>query len=248
MLSTLYHTILFQPLLNLLVLLYNFLWQDFGLAIIAITVITRLVLYPFYKHQLESQKRLSVLQPKLNEIKEKHKDNKEAQSRAMMEFYKENKLNPFSSCLPLIVQILLILALYRVFILGLNGQVLEGLYSFVPSPGRLNYLFLNFLDLSQPNLYLAVITGIAQFVQSKMALSLQPKPAPQPKGSSDFATMFSSTMSRQMLYFFPAMTVIIGAKLAAGLVLYWFVSTLLAVVQQYFVTKKPIAPLPLPVK
>lgn len=248
MFGTLYQAVLFQPLLNLLVFLYNLLWQDFGLAIIAVTLITRLILYPSYKHQLESQKRLSALQPKLNELKEKHKGNKEAQSRAMMDFYKENKVNPFSSCLPLIVQLVVILALYQVFIKGLNGEAISDLYGFIPNPGKLNYIFLHFLDLSQPSIYLAVITGIVQFVQSKMALSLQPKPNPQTSGNKDFSAIFNSTMSQQMLYFFPIITVIIGAKLASGLVLYWLVSTLFAVLQQYLVMREKDNPLPLPLK
>lgn len=246
MLGTLYHTIIFQPLLNLLVFFYNLLGQDFGLAIIAVTLVTRLILYPSYKHQLESQKRMTQLQPKLNEIKQKHKDDKEAQSRAMMDFYKENKLNPLSSCLPLIIQLVVILALYRVFILGLNGEVLSDLYSFVPNPGKLNYIFLHFLDLSQPNLYLAIITGLVQFVQSKMAMALQPQPQKKSSGSEDFSTTLSTTMSQQMLYFFPIITVVIGAKLASGLVLYWLVSTLFAVLQQYLVMRNKDNPLPLP--
>jgi YidC/Oxa1 family membrane protein insertase len=232
----------------LLVVLYNIFWQDFGLAIIAVTLVTRLILYPSYKHQLESQKRMAALQPKLNEIREKYKDDKNAQSRAMMEFYKENKLNPFSSCLPLIIQLIVILALYRVFILGLNGQVLSDLYSFVPNPGKLNYIFMRFLDLSQPNLYLAVLTGIVQFLQSKMATALQPKPQKQSQGKDDFGTTLSTTMTQQMLYFFPIITVVIGAKLASGLVLYWFVSTLFAILQQYLVMRGKNDVLPLPVK
>jgi len=248
MLGTLYNTVLFQPLLNLLVFFYNILWHDFGLAIIAVTLVTRLILYPSYKHQLESQKRMSALQPKLNELKEKHKDNKEAQSRAMMDFYKENKVNPFSSCLPLIVQLVVILALYQVFIQGLNGEAVGNLYGFISNPGKLNYIFLQFLDLSQPSIYLAVLTGAVQFVQSKMALSLQPKPAPQTSGKKDFSSTFSTTMSQQMLYFFPVITVIIGARLASGLVLYWLVSTLFAVLQQYLVMKNKDNPLPLPIK
>lgn len=237
MLGNLYQTALFQPLLNLLVILYNALWNDFGLAIIAVTLIVRLILYPSFTHQLQSQKRMSALQPRLNEIKAKYKDNKEAQNKATMEFYRENKVNPLSSCLPLVVQILIVLALYQVFTAGLNGETLKDLYSFVSNPGKINYQSLRFLNLAQPNIYLAVLTGAVQFIQSKMMQVLQPKPVKNPAVKEDFGTVMSSTMSQQMLYFFPIMTVIIGARLASGLVLYWLVSTLFAIVQQYFVIK-----------
>jgi len=138
MFSTLYTTILFQPLLNLLVGLYDLLGHDMGWAIIVMTVIIRLILYPSFKHQLESQKKLAELQPKLQTLKDKHKDDKEAQSRAMMEFYKENKVNPLSSCLPLVIQLVILIALFQVFRTGLNGATVSNLYSFVPNPGTIS--------------------------------------------------------------------------------------------------------------
>jgi len=229
MFSQIYHTVLSEPLLNLLVFFYNLLFSDIALAIIAVTVLIRLILYPSFKHQLESQKKLSEIQPKLQELRDKHKDNPEAQSRAMMEFYKENKVNPFSSCLPMIVQLVILLALYRVFLTGLGGQGLPGLYSFIQDPSPIDTVTLG-VDLAQKNIVLAVITGAVQFVQSKLMTKFQPKPQ-SGGGQMDMA----GAMTKQMVYVFPIITIVIGAQLPGGLVLYWLITTLFAIGQQWII-------------
>ena len=230
--SNIYNTVLVSPLLNLLVLFYNFLGQDIGLAIIGLTVLIRLILYPSFKHQLESQKKLSELQPKLQEIKEKYKDDKEAQSRAMMDFYKTNKVNPFGSCLPMLVQLVVLFAMYRVFLQGLNGETLTSLYPFVSNPGEINTISFGFLNLSESNLILAAITAVAQFFQGKLMAKMQPQ---QKKNANDTSSMMANMMSKQFIYIFPVITLIIGARLPAGLLVYWLVTTLFAIGQQYLI-------------
>lgn len=231
-LSYLYNLLLSQPLLNALVVLYNFLGHDIGLAIIALTLIIRLLLYPSFKHQLQSQKKLADIQPKMKEIKERFKNDREQQNRALMELYKGNKINPFSSCLPTIIQLFILIALYRVFLIGLNGQTLNDLYPFVKSPGTISNISFGFFNLSQPNLYLALITGAAQFIQSKMLTAFQPKKA----AAGDKEDM-SMIMSKQMMYILPVFTVIIGMRLPAGLAVYWLITTLFSIAQQYAIMR-----------
>src|SRR3989338_6616349 len=125
-----FNQILVYPLLNLLVFFYNFI-PDIGVVIILVTVLVRLALLPSFHKSLKHQKALQDLQPKMNEIKEKHKDDKEQQAKAMMELYKVHKVNPLSSCLPLLLQLPLLIALYQVCIRSLDGSKLNGLYSFV---------------------------------------------------------------------------------------------------------------------
>jgi YidC/Oxa1 family membrane protein insertase len=118
----LYHELLYRPLLNILVLLYD-IFGDFGLAIIALTVIVRLILYPVAKKSLEHQKKLRKIQPHLKELQKKHKDDKEKLTQEMMALYKEHEFNPASGCLPLVVQFIILIALYRVFISGIHLDV-----------------------------------------------------------------------------------------------------------------------------
>jgi YidC/Oxa1 family membrane protein insertase len=230
----LYHTILYQPLYNLLILFYNFIpWHDLGLAIILLTVLIKLILYPLSQQSIKAQKALQDLQPRIDELKVKFKDNKEAQAQEMMKLYKETKVNPFSSCLPLLVQIPFLIAVYQVFRTGLSSNHAELLYSFVSNPGTVNHLFLGFMNLSTANIVLAIIAGAGQFLQTKMFMTK--KPAIKSEGSKDENLM--AEMNKSMMYFMPIMTIVIGASLPAGLTLYWVTMTLLTILQQYFVLK-----------
>lgn len=232
---SLFNTILYQPLFNFLVWLYNVMpGHDIGLAIIILTVLIKLILYPFSLQAIRAQRALAELQPKINEIKNKYKDKKELMTREMMKLYKENKVNPFSSCLPVLIQLPFLIAVYQVFIKGLSSQGLENLYPFVANPGQINAVSMGFLDLAKPNLVLAVLAGAAQFWQTKM-MPLQQPPKDMP-GSRDES--MTAMMNKQMLYFMPVITVVIGATLPGGLTFYWFLTTFLTVGQQYLYFRK----------
>lgn len=231
--SQIFNTILVQPLFNALVFFYNTIpGNDLGVAIIVLTVLIKALLYPLTHQTIKSQKAMQELQPKIEELKKKYKDNKEEQARAMMALYKENKVNPMSSCLPLLIQLPFLIAVYQVFAHGLKSESLQLLYPFISNPGHLNAISLGFFDLSKPNLILAGVTALAQFWQTKM-LSTQkpPKELENKEGAKDEDMM--AIMNKQMLFMMPAMTFFIGFTLPSGLVLYWFAMTILTVAQQY---------------
>ncbi len=231
----LFNTIFYQPLFNLLVWFYNVIpGHDIGLAIVLLTILIKLILYPFSLQAIRAQKALAELQPKMEELKVKYKGQKEEMSKAMMALYKEHKVNPLSSCLPVLIQLPFLIAVYQVFIHGLSSQGLENLYSFVANPGHINSVSMGFLDLLKPNIILAVLAGAAQFWQTKMMP--RAKPPEKVPGSKDEG--MTAMMNKQMLYFMPLITVFIGATLPGGLTFYWFFTTLLTVVQQYFYFKK----------
>ncbi|MFH0840758.1 MAG: YidC/Oxa1 family membrane protein insertase [bacterium] len=230
----LFHTFFYNPILNLLVYIYNHVpGADIGIAIVVLTVIIKLVLYPLSKRALVSQKAMQNIQPKLEELKEKFKDNKEALSKAMMELYKKEKVNPFSSCLPLLIQLPFFWAVFRVFRDELGGKPLEGLYSFVSNPGVLDAMAFGIVDFSKSNLPLAILAGVAQFLQAK----LMPKPKTSAKKGSKEASM-ANIMGKQMMYFMPVVTVFICMSLPSGLAFYWFLTTVLTIFQQLYLFKK----------
>jgi len=232
--SQIFITLFYQPILNLLVFLYNIVpGHDIGIAIILMTIIIKLILMPLSKKSLESQKALQVLQPKIEKIKETYKENKEEMSKRIMALYAENKINPFSSCFPLLIQLPFLFAVFRVFRAGLTNGSLDLVYSFVNKPDSLNPISFGIINLSTPNVFLAVLTGIAQFFQARMMVSK--KPEIKGKGSSDES--MASAMNKQMLYFMPILTVFIGLSLPSGLSLYWFLTTILTILQQVFVFK-----------
>lgn len=227
-----FNTILYQPLFNSLVFLYQYLpGQDFGVAVIVLTVLIRLVLYPLMVQSIRSQKVMSELQPKIQEIQEKFKNDKEKQSREMMALYQREKINPFGGCLPLLIQLPILIALYRVFWRGLEPGTMGFLYSFIPNPGAVSLTFLGILDLGQPNLWLAFLAGAAQFLQTKM---MMPKKKKQAGGK---AGQFGEMMQKQMLYFFPIFTILILWRLPAAIGLYWITTALFSIGQQYLVLK-----------
>ena len=229
---TIFNEVLYRPLFNALIYLYQLLpISDLGLAIIVLTLIIRFILYPLSKKAIRSQKELSKLQPKMKEVQNKYKDNKDQQAKAMMELYKEHKVNPAAGCLPILVQIPILIALYRVFLTGVNGEQMDALYSFVSQPETINFIFLGLIDLSERSIVLAFLVGISQFIQSKMMLNNKSMPKSKSKNSG---LDFSSMMSQQMTYFMPVISVFIAWTLPAALPLYWLVNTVFGIVQQYF--------------
>ena len=231
--GNLFNTIFYQPIFNLLVFLYNTIsFQDLGIAIILLTVIIKLILWPFGKQSIKSQKALQEIQPKIDALKKQYADDKVGLSQATMSLYKESKINPLSSCLPLLIQLPFLFAVFNIFKNNLNEK-LDLVYSFIARPEFINGLSLGFLDLNKPNIYLAILAGLAQFWQAKMMATK--KPAVKTEGSKDEG--MAAIMNKQMLYFMPAITIFIGASLPGGLTLYWFVITLLTALQQVFIFK-----------
>ena len=235
MITNLYTVLLYQPLFNVLVFLYDIVpGNDIGIAIILLTILVKVVLNPFSKKSLKSQKRLQEIQPRVDEIRKKYKDDKERQAKELMALYKEENINPFSSCLPLLIQLPFIFAVYQVFRNGLiSPKSLELVYPFLERPESINSVSLGLFDLSQPSIPLAILAGLSQYWQTKM---LMHKRQPKVEGSED--ENMASAMNRQMMYVMPVLTVVIGFSLPGGLMLYWFVTSVLTAIQQYFLFRK----------
>ncbi|MDD5750093.1 MAG: YidC/Oxa1 family membrane protein insertase [Candidatus Pacebacteria bacterium] len=230
----LYQTVLFQPLLNGLVLLYVFLpGHDLGVAVVVLTLLIRLILHPVSVKGLKSQKALAYLQPKIKEIQEKFKNDRARQSSAMMELYRKEKISPASGCLPLLLQLPVIIALYQVFLKGMDSRFLaDNLYGFVSNPGVISSTFLGVFDLQNKIfvLVVAVLAGLAQFWQAKVSGS----PAAARPAAGDIASM----LQKQMLYIFPVLTVFIIYKVGGLIGVYWLSSTLISVGEQYLANRR----------
>ncbi|HHX58594.1 MAG TPA: YidC/Oxa1 family membrane protein insertase [Candidatus Moranbacteria bacterium] len=234
--KSIFSTFIFQPLFNLLIGIYLF-FPDLGIAIIILTILVRFALLPLSRKSIESQEKLQVLQPEIKKIQKKYKGNRELQGQKMMELYKKKKVNPAGSCLPLIIQLILLIALYRVFMSGVNDtETALLLYSFIPNPGELNHMMLGVIDLAQPHIPLAIIAAILQFIQTKMMLR---KVTAKEKSKEKSAEPdFNEILQKQMVIMGPLLTLFIGFKFPSGLVLYWLTSTLFMIIQQYFILKK----------
>jgi YidC/Oxa1 family membrane protein insertase len=240
-----------QPIFNGLMLLYQ-LFGDFGLSIIVLTIVIRLILFPLTLQQLKSTKATQALQPQIAEIRKKYAKDQQGQAMAMQALYKEYGINPLAGCLPLFIQLPILYGLFFAFravlddfsIKGDNALHAQGLqrlngfiYPFLPHfthfPNiNLNWFtFLNhawFISLgsADPTHILPILAGLATFIQLRMA---------QPKTTSK-ATDAMSQQMKMMQYIMPLMTVIFAWTFPAGLALYWTTSAIFSMVQQYFVT------------
>ncbi len=247
--SHLFTVVLLQPILNLLIWLYGILpGHDIGFAIIGVTIVVKAILYPLTQAQLRQQRALQALQPKIEEVRTRLKDDKEGQARELMALYAKEKVNPASSCLPLVIQLPVFIALYQALSIGLDSTSFANLlYPFVASPQTINTMFLGILDLTHPSYVLAILAALVQFWQTRQMLKpagattpppleVAGKPAAQDEG-------MAAMMNKQMMYMMPILTAVIGFSLPGGLALYWLTMSLLTVAQQMWLLKRqPLTP------
>ncbi len=228
----LYKTFLYQPIFNLLIFLYNIVpLKDLGIAIILLTILVKLLLYPLTKKSLKSQKDLQKLQPKLDELKKKYSNDKEKLAQEMLNLYRQQKVNPMSSCLPVLIQFPFIIALYQALRAGLSSHF-DLLYNFIQVPQHLNTMFFNVLDLNKPQFSLALLAAIAQYIQTKMLATKQPpKPIQHKEGAKDENML--ALMNKNMMVTMPIITFVIGVSLPGGLTLYWLVTNIITIFQQF---------------
>jgi YidC/Oxa1 family membrane protein insertase len=254
--GVLFQDIFMQPIFNALILLYR-LFGDFGLSIVVLTLIIKLVLFPLTLQQLKSTKANQALQPQMQEIKRKYAKDQQGQAMAMQALYKEYGINPLAGCLPLLIQLPVLYGMYFAFSTVLNAspkdllnKINNLLYPFIAhlKPGSLDinlnwFTWLSFIHpqwpwsiaLTQPDPthILPIIAALATFVQLRMSLPKTDPASANAKPSQPDPT--ASTM-KTMQYVMPFFTLFIGWSLPCGLALYWTVSSIFQAVQQYFVT------------
>lgn len=239
--------ILIKPLVNLLVFFYAGLpIHDFGIAIILVTLVIRAILWPLQGQTLRSQKALNKLQPEIKKISDKYKNDPKKVQEMTLELYKEKEVNPLSSCLPSLIQLPLLFALFYALIkfkdpnfvklADPNSGLPAYLYTWVKDlgfvknalVGTFHTSLLGLVDLSKPNVIIAVLAGGTQFLQTKLMT-----PKNQDAGQAGQTMKF-------MLYMFPALTVFIGLTIPAALPLYWVVTSGAAALQQYLVMYRDV--------
>lgn len=232
-----FNVLLYQPLFNILILLYNFIPpHDLGVSVVLLTVFVRLLISPLSIKAARSQRALAVLQPKIKEIQLKHKGDAQRQNEEVMKLYKESKTNPFSGCLPLLIQLPIFIALFQILKGVGNTSQFSSLYSFVERPESLSTIFLGLFDLAKSNKILAILAGAFQFVQSKMISSVTPNPKSSSKGTQ--TEEMSKMMTQQMTYIMPIFLIFIYWSLPSALSLYWVVITVFSIAEQYYINKK----------
>jgi YidC/Oxa1 family membrane protein insertase len=250
--TEIWNSFLVHPLMAVALVAYSFV-HDFGVAIILVTIAIRLAVYPLYKTQIRSQRAMQELAPVMNDLKKKYPKDRQRFAEEQMKLYKERGVNPAAGCLPLVLQLPILFALYSALLqlgcgLGKSGNECPGLSHDEAEQvmGFLTSVFSNpvasggFLDTTahwlpwitrglqhpDPFFILPVIAGAAQLIASVMAMPAKPVQSDDP----------NQKMFQSMAYTFPLMTVFLGAQFPSGLTLYWIATTAFQIVQQYFVS------------
>lgn len=234
----LFNTVLYEPLYNALIFLIDIVpGGDLGWAVILLTVIVKFILFPLSIKAVRTQMKMKELQPEINEMRDKYKDKPEELGREMLEFYRKNELNPFSSIGVLLIQIPIILALYWVFYKGGFPAVdAEKIYSFMFVPETINVEFLGFMNITESkNLILAFGAAITQYIQARY---MMPVIEPKKEGEKpSFQDDLARGMSVQMKYVLPVFIFIFSYTLIAVVALYWMVSNLFSIGQEMWVRR-----------
>jgi len=232
--SGIFNEFLYRPMVNALVFLYESVtFGNLGVAIILLTVIIRIILFPIFYKTAKHQRVAQELQPHIKRIQEKHKDSKADQTKAMMDLYREHKINPLTPIGLIIIQIPIIYALYLVFSesfsdKALSEKAISALYSFTAIPETINYLFLG-IDLRTTNLAVVFLSTIAQYIQGKLSMI---KPS---GGNKDLGQ--AAAIGKQMMYIGPILTLTILWNLPSAIGLYWLSTTVFSIVQQVILNK-----------
>jgi YidC/Oxa1 family membrane protein insertase len=238
---SLWNTIAYQPIFNGLVFTMDKItFGDVGFAIIILTIFVKLVLSPLTKKSIRSQILMKRMEPELKLIK-KEFPNKEEQARKTFDLYKKYDTNPFSGCLVLLIQIPFIIALYYVFWKGLSFDPTV-IYSFIHVPTSISTNFLGLVDLSSKSLVLAILAGIAQFLQGYLSSPIKPKVEIVKEGEINepktFQEELSNSMQMNVKYFLPLVIVFFSYSISAAVALYWFTSTMFTVAQEWYMRRK----------
>ena len=242
--SVLWNTLLVNPILNLLVVLYAVLGGNMGWAIVALTLLIRTLLIPVIVPSFKSMQKQRDIQPELKKLQEKYKYDKQKQAEEQMALFKKHGLNPASGCLSQIVMILVLFALYGVISRFTNGIDINAINQLIyfdalkfSTDTAINTQFF-YLDLAKPDPYFAlpIIAGLFQLVSSKMMLPAVEKGEKLAKKTPDKSDDLAYNMQAQMLYLMPVMTTLFIFRLPSVIALYLVVTTVFSVVQQYFIS------------
>ena len=227
-----FNTILYIPIYNIFIFFAWLTGGSAGWSILIITFLIRLALLPSSLKTAKAQVKNMAMQPKINALKEKHKGDQKTLNEELMKLYKEEGFSPLGSCLPLLIQMPIIIVLYRVILNGLDTAQYRLLYSFTPSPEVLQTTFFG-LNLATPDKWIMpIVVGLSQ-----LALSLMTMPPKQPK-KEGAAPDPMSMMTKQMTYFLPVMMFFISRSLPTGVTLYILFTTIISIVQQWYVNKE----------
>lgn len=232
-----FHTLIYDPLYNLLVgILAVIPHADLGIAVILLTVIVKILLFPLAKQAIQTQVVLKRINPQLEELKETHKDDQQKQVKEMFALYKKHGVHPLSGFLTLLIQLPVIFSLYWIFYRG-GFPVIDTtlLYSFVPQPESVSMHLFDFIDLTAKSIPLAFLAGATQFVHAWIAME---PPQTNTKPGESMKDDIMRSLHIQTRYILPLVIMFVAYTISAAVALYWTVSNLFTIGQEILVRRR----------
>jgi YidC/Oxa1 family membrane protein insertase len=239
--QALWNSVFYQPIYNALIFIIdNITFGDVGFAIILVTIIVKLALSPLTKKSIRSQILMKKMEPEIKQIK-KDFPNKEEQAKQTFALYKKYGTNPFSGCLVILIQLPVIFALYYVFYKGISVDD-SLIYSFIQIPTTLHTNFLGLLEMGEKSLVLGILAGVTQFLQGYLAMPVKSKveivKSIEPEAPKTFQEQLSDSMQMNVRYILPVFVAFIAWKISAAVALYWIVSNIFTIVQEWYIRRK----------
>jgi YidC/Oxa1 family membrane protein insertase len=229
------HTILYVPIYNILIFLVGVSPHgDVGLALIGAVILVRLVILPFSLATVHTQKAMQIINPEIKILQEKYKNDKEKLAKETFALYKKYKINPFSSILTLFIQIPILFTLY--FIVRNKALYVVNtslLYPFVHVPAVLSPLFLGFFVISAPNIILAILAGLSQFIYAYWGIPVPPAPdktTSKPGTPGSMQEEFGRAMMLQMRFVLPIFIAFISYT-SGAIAIYFVTSNIIMLLQ-----------------
>ena len=235
----LYSTFFYGPLYNGLVLFINVIpWHNVGVAVVLFTILIKVILFPLSQKSVRNQFEMKLIEPELNEIKLKYKDNKQVQAEKTMLLYKEKGINPFSGIFLMLIQLPVLIALYQIFLRGgLPNIDMNLIYSFIKVPSLINMNLFG-INIADKSIVFALLASISQFIQMQITLPKTKKnTTTKDSKTPDFKDELAKSMNMQMKYIMPIVIFFIAKSFPVVVSLYLITSSLFAVGQELYVRK-----------
>lgn len=237
MISAVFHALIYDPLYNGLVFFVGVLpANDVGLAVVLLTIVVRIIIFPLSRRAVIAQKQMKDIAPELEALKVKYKNDREQQGRAIFALYKERDIHPFASFGLILIQLPILIALYWMFALGgLPAIDSAVLYPFVHIPGNVNMEFLGLFNLGAKSVLFAGLAAATQIVYSRLSMGPRKKPGPS---DGTFAGDMAKSFDLQARYVLPVIIGVIAYTIPAAAPLYWVVSNTFMIAQEYMMGRR----------
>ena len=223
----------------MIAILGAFPYFSIGFAIIVLTFIVRIILFPLSKKAVRTQIEMKVIEPEIEEIKNKYKDNKQEQSVQIMKLYKDKKINPFSSIFLILLQLPVLIALYYVFLRGGLPKIdYSILYPFVNAPESINMFFFGVVDTTQKSIVFAILAGLTQFWQIQVATPIKKDTPKDPSAKRSMGDDLARSMNFQMKFIMPIFMFFIAWSFPAVVSIYLITTNLFSVAQEFYMRGK----------